>query len=48
MTKVLAIDDPISYAQAKDKPEWEHAMTIIKEDRGAINKIDAEIKHRCK
>ena len=28
MTKVLATDDPISYAQAKDKHEWEQAMTV--------------------
>ena len=28
MTKVLAIDDPTSYAKAKDKPEWEQAMTV--------------------
>jgi len=28
MTKFLAIDDPTSYAKAKDKPEWEQAMTV--------------------
>jgi len=27
MTKVLATDDPSTYAQSKDKPEWEKAMT---------------------
>ena len=26
MTKVLAIDDPTSYAQAQGKPQWEQAM----------------------
>ena len=28
MTKVLAMDDPTSYVKAKDKPEWEQAMTF--------------------
>ena len=28
MTKVLAIDDPSTYSQAKDKPEWEKSMTV--------------------
>ena len=28
MTKVLATYDPTSYAKAKDKPEWEQAMTV--------------------
>ena len=27
MTKVLATDDPTSYAQAQGKPQWEQAMT---------------------
>ena len=27
MTKVLATDDPFTYAQTKDKPKWEKAMT---------------------
>jgi hypothetical protein len=27
MTKFLATDDPSTYAQAKDKPEWEKSMT---------------------
>ena len=27
MTKVMAIDDPTSYAQAKGKPHWEQAMS---------------------
>ena len=28
MTKVLATDDPTSYAQAQGKPQWEQAMTV--------------------
>jgi len=28
MTKVLATDDPITYAQAKGKPHWEQAMSV--------------------
>ena len=28
MTKVLATYDPIYYVKAKDKPEWEQAMTV--------------------
>jgi hypothetical protein len=28
MTKVLATNDPSTYAQAKDKPKWEKEMTV--------------------
>ena len=28
MTKVLAINGPSTYSQAKDKPKWEKAMTV--------------------
>jgi len=28
MTKVLATNDPTTYAQAKGHPHWEQAMTV--------------------